>query len=524
MTATALLLALLMAAGDETKPAAWHDPRAAFAIAAEDAAALGPSAQFVRYVFNETRDPDAVRWHVYTVNECVADIRNPAVVRPTLLAGGLVIRWDLRDLAPRTGADGSADVFRLMGVWDSIFDASLSVRLLEPIRIRIATPPYVASDGKTYRFKIIERDATTSDLFEPFGSRLQAVTLSNTPLLSLAEFQRAALQTLDGGKYYDLLNLPATSEELLALFGADRAAAERLRSDIKAVTVVSGVTHSPRRIIIIPGAASRPSDNQGLVWITEDFALATIAAGNDPARNLHGRAHDASEIIIERPNGGHVYYLADGQGRRQDAAPDNIADDDHFRDSRLQPAKSCIVCHAINQERGLRSFAKDVDAALRGPLDNFGERGVAIDQAFDQTMRTVGQYRWNPRKMVDRTRDDYSDFCIRCTDTMQPEQLGDLTREFFVRYWEEPVDARQALAELGVDPPSDVDAAAQLLAKRCPPLPAEILAGVRPEDIYVATLLDGRAITRANFLQVVLELRRRLALADGGNHVANPGG
>lgn len=521
MHAALLLVVLSAAAGEEKAPAAWGDPRLAIAAAVADAQQLGPQAIFVRYIWNPVPDPAAVAWHTQVVNECVSAIDNPMIVRPTVLADGYLLRWDLRELAPRVNADGSADVFRLMEVWDRIFDPYLQVKLLAPLRIRIATPPYVASDGKTYRHKIVERSTTTSDLYEPSGSQLQAACLTNVPIVSLPEFMRACMTTVDGGLYYDFLDLPETLDELLELVGAERERAESQRADIKAVSVRSDITHAPRRIIVLRSIGSRPSENQGLVWLTEDFAKGELPPDVDPARNLQGRKRDAGENIGDRANGGHWYYLHDKDGRRQDSAPDNIASDKHFLDTRLQPAKSCIVCHAIEKSRGIRSFAKDVDATLaHGPVEQVGERGVPLGQEFDQASRTVGQYHWDPRKMVDRARDDYSDFCVRCTGTMQPEDIGEMTRQFFTRYEDAAVTPTQACAELGIDPPADDQAAGELLRQRCPPLPVELLPGVLPEDIYVATLMKGRAIPRSNFLQIVLELRRRLitaAAAQGGN-------
>lgn len=512
MIAIALTLCTLAQPPQAEPPKVWGDPSAAYQAAIADATALGPNAWFCRYVWMPYADEQLYKWHLYTANECVSDLHNGHIVRPTVLAGGTLLRWDLRHLAPQIRADGTPDVFRLMAVWDSIFDPHLSVQLVSPIKIKIATAPYKANDGKTYSFRIVDRSTTTSELFEPYGSQLQALTLTNTPMITLHELQRRMLTTVDGGKYYDLLGLPSTVNELLAKFGAERNRAEQFRSDLKAVQLVSGVTHGPRRIVILPGQGSRPSENQSLAFLTEDFVLDTVAAGNDPARNLAGTVHDAGEIIIERPNGGHVYYLADGQGKRQDLAPDKIpVHDPNFIDKRLQPAKSCIVCHAQEQSRGLISFQQQAVDSLGHSFDAV-ERGAVEGVQIADPARLVGQYRWNADKLVSRCRDDYSDFAIATTGNLQPEDLGELTRQFFVGYWETPVDAREALCVLGQEPPATVREASAQLRQILPPLNVEVVPGLLPEDPYIAALLKGQQITRQNFLQVNIEMRRRVTL------------
>jgi hypothetical protein len=174
-------LLLLLATGD-TQP--WQSPTAAFEVAATDAQAAGPNAIYFRYIHVPVASERLLKWHVYTINECVADLRNPHIVLPEILADGHVLRWDLRHLAPRIRADGEPDVFRLMNVWDRIFDPTIYVRLLDPVHFKIATPAYKASDGKTYRFKVIKRDHSPDAIFEPHATQLMSTTLTNTPLVN----------------------------------------------------------------------------------------------------------------------------------------------------------------------------------------------------------------------------------------------------------------------------------------------------------------------------------------------------
>jgi len=505
-----ILAMVLVTQVDAETPRTWQDPSIAFEAATADAKRFGQQAMFLRYVHFPIADETLLRWHIYSVNECVSDLRNPLVVRPEVLAGGHLVRWDLRQLAPRIESDDTPDVFRLLTTWDQVFDATIYVQLAEPIQRNIATPRYQARDGKWYHHKQLARDHVPDALFEPHASQLMDRTFTNSPLVSVYEFQRHILTTLDGGLYYEFLDLPDTVDELLAKLGANRERIKQQRSDIKAVSVVSGVTNSPRRIIVLPGIQSRASENQGLIWITEDFIAARLDATTDPARNLHGETHDASEIIIERPNGGHIYYLANGQGQRQDSAPDFIATDTTILasgDRRLQPARSCVVCHSLNQARGIRDFSKDIQSVLQGNLDYAAERNTLDGEQFDLLQRTLGQYEWNPGKLLSRSRDDYSDFMIRATGTLQPEDIGRITKAFFHEYWESPVTAYQACLELGI--PTDSASAAANLTKHIPPRAEEITTGYLAEDIYIAALCRGKPITRANYLQVVLEMRRR---------------
>lgn len=506
MQAIAVILVLAIGQAEETPPQPWQSPAAAFQAAAVDAQSLGGNALYCRYVHMPVADENLLRWHVYTVNECVSELRNPNIIVPQILSDGHLVRWDLRQLAPSIRKDGTPDVFRLMEVWDKIFDETLSVRLVDPLKVKISVPPYRASDGKTYTFKLLQRDNVPDAIFEPSASQLMGYTFTNVPMVSLYEFQRHAMTTLDGGLYYEFLGLPATAKELLAMCGVERGRS----SEIKAVSLMSGVTNAPRRIIVARNTTSRPSDNQGLAWITEDFAHGAIDVETDPTRNLHGEKHDASEIIIERPNGGHIYFLANGSGDRQASAPDTIATDTTISasgDRRLQPARSCVVCHARNQERGVRSFTKDIQRTLAGRLDYAADRDTLTSEQIENLSKTAGMYEWSQDKMVSRARDDYSDFMIRATANLQPEDVGEITRLFFHEYWESPVNAEQACIELGLVPGANP---AELLSRSLPPRAVEVTPGLYPEDPYIAALCSGRSITRSNFLQVVLEMRRRL--------------
>lgn len=510
MQTIALILALALgqADGDQLAARPWSSPAAAFQAAAADATSLGPNALYCRYIHMPVADDAIYRWHVASVNECVSSLRNPNIVIPELLGDGHVVRWDLRQLAPGIRKDGTPDVFRLMEAWDRIFDETINVKLVDPVKLKIAVPPYKATDGKTYRFKILQRDSVPDAIFEPHATQLMNATFTNVPMVSLHEFQRHAMTTVDGGLYYEFLGMPTTSKELLDLFGVER---DRT-SEIKAVTLVSEVTGGPRRVIVTRNTKSRVSDNQGIAWITEDFASATPGVETDPVRNAHGDKHDASEIIIERPNGGHIYWLADGNGDRQDSAPDNIATDTTITrpgDRRLQPARSCVVCHARNQSRGVVTFQKDLQKTLAGKLDYAADRDTLTTDQIELLAKTAGQYEWSPDKMVARARDDYSDFMIRATAVLQPEDIGELTRLFFHEYWESPVTTKQACIELGLTLAEEDDPAV-VLSQALPPRAVEVTPGLFPEDPYIAALCDGRPITRPIFLQVVLEMRRRL--------------
>jgi hypothetical protein len=260
-------------------------------------------------------------------------------------------------------------------------------------KVAIKVAPYKASDGKTYSHK------TSVVYINPLINELAVLTASNAPILDHRFFIKKSLTTLDGGLYYKLRDIPATQAEFLQKFnGVSEADISALRAEAKQAVFFSKVTAKPRVLLVFRGPNGKVDTNQGLVRITQDPADNAVDPKEHPIRNLLAFKYAATEIITEMPNGYHVYGLFDGEGRRQDAAPDNIVKDHLIPapyTARLQPAISCIRCHG--PEDGVQRIGNDV---LK-----FRPSGKNLDELD----RIYSMYSGDLSKPLQRSRDDYSD-------------------------------------------------------------------------------------------------------------------
>ena len=138
--------------------------------------------------------------------------------------------------------------------------------------------------------------------------------------------------------YYDFLNLGKKLGDFEKFAFADSKMAEEARSQDKAIIIQSGVTRNNRR------ARRSPTFTGGYYWETYD-TLDSIR-GNKALTNLLDDRFDAGEFICTLPNGLQAYFLANGQGVRQDEAPINIAADSTSVDRVVRTGRSCMICHA----------------------------------------------------------------------------------------------------------------------------------------------------------------------------------
>jgi mono/diheme cytochrome c family protein len=144
--------------------------------------------------------------------------------------------------------------------------------------------------------------------------------------------------------YHDLLQLPVTDRALERLLQVD------VIQDIKDENVVragfndSGVSKNNRLI-------ERHDAAFGAYWRSYDFAdnkdrqnLFEHPLG--PANGATSFKHAGGEMIYHLPNGLQGYMIVDGLGRRLDKAPVEIVSDPLRPDQHVEPAISCMSCHA----------------------------------------------------------------------------------------------------------------------------------------------------------------------------------
>jgi hypothetical protein len=169
---------------------------------------------------------------------------------------------------------------------------------------------------------------------------LIALTQSQIPLVRADWFLfQTAIQKDRKAGYYDFLKLGNKEKDFQDLVGADAKLAQKLRKEIAGIVARSSVTLNNRSLIVERSVT-------GFYSFTLDFA-ANVDVKN-PVRLLDRDAKpDASEQYGTLPNGLLATWLQNGQGIRQDTAPDFIASDGKATgtDRRVHVGLSCWRCH-----------------------------------------------------------------------------------------------------------------------------------------------------------------------------------
>ena len=153
--------------------------------------------------------------------------------------------------------------------------------------------------------------------------------------------------------YYDFLGLGTKEADFHELVGADIGKARKLRREIGALVSRSTVTLHNR-------ALERFDAISGPYWRSRDFNR--DSAEKNALRILDGDIEeDASEQYGSLPNRLWAFWLQDGQGNRQDTAPDFIASDGlaHGTDRRVVIGLSCVRCH-VEGIRPIKDWARKV--------------------------------------------------------------------------------------------------------------------------------------------------------------------
>lgn len=349
-----------------------------------------PDRPFARYVWIPPWGTDrwiaATNFAVNTAASHAQTIQHGAVV-----ANGWLLRYDLRRLAPN-----SKQLAQLLATWDGL----------------ALQDPY---------FHVPEANSKVpAAILAPHLRQQEAVALAGLSLSTGAVYRAdflvtKMLSTLEGGKYYDFLQVDRQPEKgtpqdaWLANLGIFEAQTKAIAGDQRTALFRSNITGKPRRIDVLFGIGRGGS----LCTITHDVADEDTDAGQHPLRNLIAFSDSAREIIVQRPNGTHAFALTNSDGEFVDSAPDNVARDHTVPapyTSRLQPAISCIRCHGPHD--GYQPFGNDVAKILSSRLDVFSDLqvdGIALtrEQAVD---RLAGLYAGQldvPDGLIGRARRDY---------------------------------------------------------------------------------------------------------------------
>jgi hypothetical protein len=356
------------------------------------------------------------------------------------------------------------------------------------------------------------------------GTRSQAPVVSSRYFLGRALTaikDKGIYKTIYGGLYYDLAGIKTgfkkgTDEDnLFERLGVGNVEAgvtakklfDQLRSDKRIAKFTSGVTGKPRRVDLLRTLAN--GDEESIISVTHDLRDQDIDIGNHPMMNLLEFKDFAREVIWTMPNGLHGFALFNGDGKRVDEAPPDVAHDRTVPapySQRLQPAVSCIRCHKSG--RGWQPLENDVKKLLANALDIFDDQGDKKAGRSDVLDRLVGLYGGDPEfKLLPRGRDDYASAVLRTTGpwaaskvnqtdvvVLASAKIGDIYKDHHY----ETVDAWKALGELGISGVDKKDAI-KVLSALLPPIPTAHGVGFIPEDPRIGALKSGLGLPRTDW-------------------------
>lgn len=182
--------------------------------------------------------------------------------------------------------------------------------------------------------------------------------------------------------YHDLLGLPSSLAALEQRLGIDatRHFAEE-KHVFRAGVRASGVSQNNRVL-------ERHVSAFGAYWRSYDFK--SNAGEQNIFANPLSLNPAGGEMIFNLPNGLQAYFLADGVGRRIDAAPvDIVADRNQPDDPVIRNGRSCMSCHFA----GPKSFQDDVrPVLLKTNVARFDlDRALTLYAAQDEINRSLSE-------------------------------------------------------------------------------------------------------------------------------------
>lgn len=251
-------------------------------------------------------------------------------------------------------------------------------------------------------------------------------------LLDPVETGDAQYLLLYGGKP------PKTADEFLQAWGIQRDP-EYIFGTIEGS---SGVAIQRTRLI-----ENRPGAKRNYAWLTRDSRV--IAGETDPLETLPNKVKfEAQELIVGMPKwyGGksgmlQAYFLANGQGQRQEKAPaDIVVDHTGARGVEIRNTISCIACHPT----GINPPTTD---AFRAYLESGAKVAFKIKAEQEETDRYLGS---DVAKEVAANQQAYTDGIALCNG-MTPEALTAAVLDI-VRLHDAPVTQEQAARELHTEP------------------------------------------------------------------------
>jgi len=248
-------------------------------------------------------------------------------------------------------------------------------------------------------------------------------TQSQAPVVNALWFfhQSVIQEGRDGTRtgYYDFLGLGKKEADWLELVGGKGVIdqARKLKLELGAAVRRS------RRVAIANRQIRRVQSLTGGLWLTID--VNTSVGERNALRNLLDLKADVTEQIAVLPNGLPAFWLADGQGNRQNSAPDSIAGNTAHRgvDTRVHAGPlTCLICHRTVLHP-IQDYVRDVLArppmALASPDPDVNKR---LRQLYLSDLET--RFR--------RDVEDYATAAARATGGLKLEEVADR----YGRFWD----------------------------------------------------------------------------------------
>lgn len=474
-------------------------PAKAVAIALDDARAIGHDAKDTLYylnlfatVFDEHLDRGALS---YSWNLVAATNSNPQMLVRRVDPAGHVLAVNVRTACPR-----DADYIRVRLLLETLASRNFYFHSIDPdfvlnadgvtVDKAIAAAHGIKREVPPFRFG---KDTFRNRFFAKYTPALHLAGLtdedtgryaelrvlcgSENPIMLMDQFVSISHRADTDGLYYHLANIPTTEKELDAQVGVDFAAAEKLRSDQRAVMWRRRLNDRPSMIEWAVPQGIRATDGLIPVIYTRDYANRRAEARIHPINNILDRTHAASRSFHPKPNMHLLMGLWDGKGNRQNVAPGNIAIDDSTNPCVEVEAGLCFRCHGPNGffhplENHLLTMTKVRVKVFDGfealPLrDKFRKLGIVDDLGqktdLEETLDRAAQlYEGDPADMLRFARLAHARAAIKSTggvyglDPVQ-EACARLAA-IYARYELAPVTPLNACLELGIVCEDDAEA------------------------------------------------------------------
>lgn len=362
---------------------------------------------------------------------------------------------------------------------------------------------------------------------------LKQLTNSQAPIVEHKYFKTRVLSTVKdsgtfkdvwGGLYYEFRGVKTSKDPKvtdLDLFyesvgvGNTKAGLtadqqfEVLRSDQRVAIYHSKVTGKPR----IVEMHHVLSDKEGNSWgaITDDIKDADVDIKNRGFANLLKPKIKAREGLFPGSNGFQIATLWNGDGKRQDEVPPDVANDHTIPSpytKRLQGPISCLRCHNADGNDGYKPLDNDIRTLTsKNRFDIFGD--LTKNNQIDAIDRLVGLYNGDFSKNLRRARNDQAEIFLKATgpwpesaDQTDAAKIGAKHLcDDYAEYNYNLVDAHTALLELGYNI-TDIKKSQDILQRLLPPDLNNILEGIIPEDPTLAAIMSGISVNRTDWALV----------------------